>query len=276
MIACVSDVVIGSSEFIYNGFAGRKLYVDGEAHITREGILSLTSGNYNVIGHCFHPVSPFASFVDDNKNGNFLAVPSFSTTFVFSITPNKSIRSGDGMAFVISSTPYLNDGQPGAYLGLNDYRGNQATAFLAIELDTVADPEFLDIDDNHVGIYVNSPVSNKSSSAAYRYIDDDTDNLLNYETLWLSSGNPMQVWVDYDGKTMELDVTLDPVTSMPPSQPLLSYTVNLSSLIALFPSYAYVGFSASTGNKLSRIIRFTDGASARKDRLRHSTTRSCP
>ncbi|KAK3126319.1 hypothetical protein QOZ80_7AG0554830 [Eleusine coracana subsp. coracana] len=163
------------------------------------------------------------------------------------------------MAFVISSTPSLNDGRPGAYMGLNDYQGNKsAPMFLAIELDTVADSEFRDIDNNHVGIDLNNLVSNTSIPAGYRY-NDDVDNMVlpSLEALRLSSGDIMQVWVDYHGEsqgfddkstTMQLDITLAPVPMYKPSQPLLSYTVNMASVFGDSVTRAYVGFSASTGD----------------------------
>ncbi|KAF8715016.1 hypothetical protein HU200_027562 [Digitaria exilis] len=239
LVVCVSDAAgfDTKTEFIYNGFAGSNLQLDGSAYITQEGILSLTTASSDITGHGFHPNPMFVEFQGMYAN------PSFSTTFVFSIAPDYSSRTGEGMAFVISPAADFAAAMPGGYLGLHNYRGN---TFLAIELDTVANQEFKDIDDKHVGIDLNNLVSITSCSAGYSY-QDNTDNIiqLTFEELRLSSGDPMQVWVDYDGGSMNLNVTLALVPMYKPSPPLLSYTVNLST----FLPQAYVGFSASTGDK---------------------------
>lgn len=239
LVVCVSDAAgfDTETEFIYNGFAGSNLQLDGSAYITQEGILSLTTASSDITGHGFHPNPMFVEFQGMYAN------PSFSTTFVFSIAPDYSSRTGEGMAFVISPAADFAAAMPGGYLGLHNYRGN---TFLAIELDTVANQEFKDIDDKHVGIDLNNLVSITSCSAGYSY-QDNTDNIiqLTFEELRLSSGDPMQVWVDYDGGSMNLNVTLALVPMYKPSPPLLSYTVNLST----FLPQAYVGFSASTGDK---------------------------
>jgi len=251
IIICLNDSAAADDfGFLYNGFTGSKLLLDGAASVTQDGILSLTTNSFDITGYGFHPNPlPFTG-----ENG--MAV-SFSSTFVFTITPNPSGRSGDGMALVISARPDLSSrGFPGAYLGLGGpsyYKQNEQ--FFAVELDTVFNGEFKDIDDNHVGIDVSSMVSNFSTTAGYSYTEDD-DNLIstNFEALRLSSGSPMQVWVDYDGESMELNVTLALVPMNKPSLPLLSYTVNMSDHL---PSYydsddsvankLYVGFSAATG-----------------------------
>ncbi|CAN6324324.1 unnamed protein product [Urochloa humidicola] len=237
----VHGTVVGLNEFIYNGFTGSNLHIDGAAYITQEGILSLTtSGSEDITGHGFHP-KPLP-FVQPDKLGTNFVISSFSTTFVFAITPNISRQSGDGLAFVISPTPVLSGSSPGAYLGL------PGSPFFAIELDTVADREFGDIDDNHIGIDVDSLVSITAVSAGYRY-NDNIDNIIvpNFEALRLSSGNPMQVWVEYDATSTELNVTFALVPLFKPTLPLLSFPVNLTSLLGDPLTTAFVGFSASTG-----------------------------
>ncbi|KAK3126318.1 hypothetical protein QOZ80_7AG0554820 [Eleusine coracana subsp. coracana] len=244
LIVCVNDAARGDTEFIYNGFSGSNLHLDGAAYITQDGILSLTTCSSYITGYGFHPMPlRFASFDDYGMDSL-----SFSATFVFAITPDNSRSSGDGMAFVISSSPFVNSGKPAKYLGLN-YQSNSRTAFLAIELDTVLDTEFLGIDNNHVGIDLNNLESIYSRSAGYQcnnYVGNKTTPT--YEALRLSSGDPMQVWVDYNGISMVLNVTLAPISNlMPPSEPLLSYTVNLSNYFEDSHAQAYyVGFSATT------------------------------
>ena len=59
----------------------------------------------------------------------------------------------------------------------------------------------------------------------------------------LISGDPMQVWVDYDAATMVLKVAPAPVTataSAPKRMPLLSYHCNLSTVLVLAAGAAVV------------------------------------
>nr|CAD1839606.1 unnamed protein product [Ananas comosus var. bracteatus] len=64
----------------------------------------------------------------------------------------------------------------------------------------------------------------------------------------------MQVWVDYDGADAKLNVTLSPVnaigtSTMKPTIPLISFAVNLSTV--LLDWAMYVGFSSSMGSMMS-------------------------
>ncbi|GJN19989.1 hypothetical protein PR202_gb07310 [Eleusine coracana subsp. coracana] len=64
----------------------------------------------------------------------------------------------------------------------------------------------------------------------------------------LESGEPIQAWVDYDGVTKVLNVTIAPVsvTTTRPRRPLISRAVDL--LPVFKNDMYYVGFSATTGN----------------------------
>ncbi|THU46832.1 hypothetical protein C4D60_Mb09t09040 [Musa balbisiana] len=130
-----------------------------------------------------------------------------------------------------------------AYLGLFNQSsvGNSNNHVLAIEIDTIYNPEFLDIDDNHVGIDINSLISNASHAAGY--YSNDT-GLFRY--LSLRSEQAMQVWIDYDGHEMQLNVTMAPIPMAKPHKPLLSATIDLSGVLLSYPMY--VGFSSSSGS----------------------------
>jgi hypothetical protein len=54
----------------------------------------------------------------------------------------------------------------------------------------------------------------------------------------------MQVWVEFDGDTLQLNITLAQIRMPKPSQPFLSSIVDISSLIL---DTMYVGFSSSIG-----------------------------
>ncbi|KAL1197277.1 putative L-type lectin-domain containing receptor kinase I.1 [Cardamine amara subsp. amara] len=154
------------------------------------------------------------------------------------------VPSGQGIAFVLSSSRDLREADQVGSLGLlnRSTDGSPSSHILAVELDTTQSAEFEDIDNNHVGIDVNSLQSVESASASY-YSDIKRKN----KSLKLLSGDPIQVWIDY--KDSLLNVTLAPLRNQKPSKPLLSRSINLT---AIFPDRkAFVGFSASTGALIS-------------------------
>ena len=245
----LSVSAIGKHEFIYHGFSGNNLTMDGDASVF-DGLLRLTSGKAHETGHAFYPYplnfTDAAAIVPNNNSSS--PVPSFSTTFVFAI--NSAYPDGlasDGLAFVLSYTTELyTTGSAGQFLGLlNQWNnGNSSNRLLAIELDTIQNTEFGDIDGNHIGIDVNSLRSNASHTAGYYYSDDDGAL---FHNLSLTSGKPMQVWVDYDSKLTMLNVSIAPYnrSSIKPTKSLLSVTYHLSSL--LHTTTVYAGFSSATG-----------------------------
>ncbi|KAJ0021305.1 hypothetical protein Pint_32758 [Pistacia integerrima] len=222
------------NQFIYHGFSESKLHLDGMAEILSNGLLQLTNATQLQTGHAFYPFSFKFN------------VSSFSTNFVFAIVPDPNNKlSGHGMAFVISPSLDLSKGTPTEYLGLfnpSNY-GLSTNHILAVELDTVQTAEFNDINGNHVGIDVNNLESNESATATY-FSDKEVKNI----TLELASGNPMQIWIDFNETEKLLNVTLAPIRIPKPNRPLLSTSIDLSQI---FLDSMYVGFSASTGTRVS-------------------------
>ncbi|XXG54506.1 hypothetical protein AAC387_Pa03g2369 [Persea americana] len=229
-------------DFKYNGFltAAENMSLDGLAQITPNGLLRLTNTTRQERGHAFysHPI-PF----NDSSSGNAL---SFSTTFVMAIVPESSGINGHGMAFVISSSKEITTSIASQYMGLFNFsnNGNSLNRIVAIEFDTVKNLEFHDIDDNHVGIDVNSLVSVNSTPAAY-FTDGRNGGFRN---LSLASGSPIQVWVEYSGLEKQISITLSPTNVAKPNLPLLSLDMDLS---ALMEDAMYVGFSSATGTIVS-------------------------
>ncbi|RRT63083.1 hypothetical protein B296_00013942 [Ensete ventricosum] len=225
----------GGDIFTYSGFRGANLTLDGVAAISSDGLLVVTNTTTQIKGHAFHP-SPL--HFRNPSNGTIF---SFSTTFVFGFVSEFTNLSGNGMAFLVSPTMDFSKALGSQYLGLfnQSNNGNSTNHVLAIELDSIFNPEFTDMNDNHVGIDINGLKSNKSQSAGY-YADDT--GLLN--PLSLRNCEAMQVWVDYDGQTKLINVTLAPVPLAKPHKPLLSDTIDLSSVLS---DPMYVGFSSSTG-----------------------------
>lgn len=218
------------NQFIYNGFQGANLHLDGLANILPNGLLVLTNTSMQLSGHVFYP-QPF----------NLNATQSFSTSFVFAMYPDVEAHGGHGIAFVISPSMNFEQAVPAEYLGLFNLSNNglPSNHIFAVELDTIQNAAFGDIDGNHVGIDINGLTSNDSASAAYY----DAEGQAN-RSLTLTSRQAMQVWIDYDGDERLMNVTLAPLQYPKPDRPLLSTHLNLSSV---FMDSMYVGFSASTG-----------------------------
>lgn len=224
------------TEFTFNGFAGANLTLDGIASITSSGLLRLTNDSIRGKGHAFYP-APF--YFHDSSNGKIL---SFSTMFVFGIISGFPDLNGHGIAFTISPTKDLSNAFANNYIGLfNDTNnGNLTNHIIAVELDTIYSSEFSDIDDNHVGIDVNSLISSNSSTAGYY-----PDGANHFKNISLTSRRAIQVWVDYDGKESSLSVTLAPIGISKPQKPSLSSFIDLSKVLL---NSMYVGFSSSTGD----------------------------
>ncbi|KAK1302369.1 L-type lectin-domain containing receptor kinase IV.1 [Acorus calamus] len=219
-----------NESFIFNGFRGANMSLNSQAKITSNGLLRLTNTTKQQMGHAFYPTSL-------HFNKSF----SFSTTFVFAIVPRDAQVSGNGIAFVLSPNTDLPGSKPNQYLGLfnSQNNGNSSNHIVAVELDTILNNEFGDIDDNHVGIDVNGLRSVKAHTAGY--FSDGTNR--GFRNLGLISGQPMQLWVEYDGPNKELNVTLSPIRVSKPV-PLMSITMDLSEFTL---DSMYAGFSSTTG-----------------------------
>lgn len=222
-------------EFIYHGFkqVGTNLSLDGVAEIQHNGILKLTNDTTRLVGHAFyHTPIKF-------KNSTTGKAFSFSTAFAFAIVPEYEKLGGHGLAFTISEKKELR-ALPSQYLGLLNSSNslNSNHHIVAIEFDTVQDFEFGDINDNHVGIDINSLRSNASVSASYFSQHSSSKQDLN-----LKSGKKIQAWIDYDSAQNILNVTLS-LSSTKPTSSILSFPVDLSPILQ---DTMYVGFSASTG-----------------------------
>ncbi|KAL1209937.1 L-type lectin-domain containing receptor kinase IV.1 [Cardamine amara subsp. amara] len=222
-----------------NGFnPPNNISLQGITTVTPNGLLKLTNTTVQKTGHAFY-TKPIR--FKDSPNGT---VFSFSTTFVFAIHSQISILSGHGIAFVVAPKPSLSSGTASQYLGLFNItnNGNSSNNIFAVELDTIRSTEFNDIDDNHVGIDIDSLTSVESFRAGW------WDEKRQFKNLSLISRKPMQVWVDYDGGTNKIDVTMAPFNEDKPSKPLVSTVRDLSAVLL---QDMFVGFSSATGSVLS-------------------------
>uniref|UniRef100_A0A0D9X0P3 non-specific serine/threonine protein kinase n=1 Tax=Leersia perrieri TaxID=77586 RepID=A0A0D9X0P3_9ORYZ len=233
----------GDGQFTYQGFATANLTLDGLAAVTANGLLALTNATYQAKAHAFHPAPlRFLGETAAAANASAAVARSFSTSFVFAIVSGYDGLSDHGLAFMVAPTANLSTANAGQYLGLLNATSGAASggaSILAVELDTIMNPEFRDISSNHVGVDVNSLVSMQAQPAGY-YGDGDGA----FRELRLNSRKPMQVWVDYDDEAKQINVTLSPVKVSKPKKPLISQAIDLSTVMA---EEMYVGFSSATG-----------------------------
>ncbi|KAG5554558.1 hypothetical protein RHGRI_012199 [Rhododendron griersonianum] len=223
--------------FTFNNFkaASPNLTLEGIAEFIPSGLLALTNGTRRgQAGHAFFP-TPFPFNASPKATAS-----SFSTSFIFSISPEYPTVSGQGIAFVLAPAPGLPGAFPNQFLGLfnETNNGNIANHVVAVELDTIQNMEFQDINDNHVGIDINGLESNVSKPAGYY------SNGM-FKDLSLISGKAMQVWVEYDGGKKEMNVTMAPVGLPKPNTPLLNLSKDLSPILN---QTIYIGFSSSSGS----------------------------
>lgn len=231
---------LDDDQFIYGtGFIDSNLDLSGATVIKPSGALRLTNTSLNVIGHAFHPTPIPISNTSS----------SFSTHFVFQIVPSASNNNGGyGLAFTLSPSPHFPGATYGHYLGVfnesND--GLPSNHVFMVEFDTVNGfNEELDTDGNHIGINVNGMNSTASEPAAY-YVAGSRSKK---EEFRLEDKQPIQAWIEYDGISKVVNVTVSPLgASGKPAVPLMSEVIDLSDVLQ---ENMYAGFSAATGQKSS-------------------------
>ncbi|VVB04956.1 unnamed protein product [Arabis nemorensis] len=196
------------TSFVFNGFGQANLSLDGSATLLPNGLLQLAKDSQHQMGHAFikKPIGFSSS-----------TLLSFTTHFVCALVPKPGFEGGHGITFLISPSVDFTQAQPTRYLGIFNASTNGFTSshLFAVELDTVRNLDFHETNNNHVGIDVNSPISVESAPASYFSITEQKNVSIN-----LSCGDPIQVWVDYEGTV--LNVSVAPLEAGKPSRPLLS------------------------------------------------------
>ncbi|KAF3442651.1 hypothetical protein FNV43_RR16567 [Rhamnella rubrinervis] len=159
--------------------------------------------------------------------GNRRIIASFNSTFVLRITA-KSALGGEGLAFILADHTPLPENSHGKWLGIVNARtdGSSLSKVVAVEFDTRKSYEE-DIDDNHVGLDVNSIYSKKQ---------------VPLYGVKLSAGDDITVKIQYDGKNISV---FFPLTDETVKNLVFSMPLDLSDLLL---QNTFVGFSASTGN----------------------------
>lgn len=166
------------------------------------------------------------------------------------MAPYRNILPGHGLVFIVVSKTGIDGVSSSQNLGFlnrtND--GNPNNHVFGVEFDVFKNQEFDDIDDNHVGINLNSLKSTVAHSAGYW--QDDRSGAADDKSLKklkLNNGENYQVWIDYSDSFM--NVTMARVGMKRPSNPLLSVPLNLSDI---FEDEMYIGFTSSTGALVER------------------------
>ncbi|KAI3492297.1 hypothetical protein L1887_43227 [Cichorium endivia] len=152
---------------------------------------------------------------------------SFYTQFSFTIIPPPPpCLSGEGIAFLITSD--LNS-LPDS-IGSIGLPKSLDSSFLAVEFDTKFDEGLGDINNNHVGIDLDSISSVASVDLTTNGIDLKSGKQINAWIEYRSPENVIQIWVGY--------------TKIKPESPILALSIDLSKRLN---GSMYVGFSAANG-----------------------------
>ncbi|KAI5059801.1 hypothetical protein GOP47_0026120 [Adiantum capillus-veneris] len=167
---------------------------------------------------------------------------SFSTSFTFSIATNQTDITADGFTFVVAPNNLLptTRSASGAAMGLFDvdfYKGSNASMLqiVAVEYDTFLNLEYVDPDDNHVGLDINSLTSTINQSLPSELVLKSTN-----------VSRRLITWIDYDAVAHQLDVHLAVAPALKESATkVLSYSK--LSLWDHVKGTSFVGFTAGTG-----------------------------
>ncbi|XP_044460795.1 L-type lectin-domain containing receptor kinase VII.1-like [Mangifera indica] len=223
-------------DFVFNGFNSSNLLYYGSATVESR-ILTLTNETSFTIGRALYPIKI------PTKKPNTSYVYPFSTSFIFAMAPYKNTFRGHGLVLLFVPFTGIQGATSAQNLGLfnrsNNFNRNNHV--FGIEFDVFKNEEFDDIDDNHVGIDVNSLNSVSAKPAGY-WPDNSNDDAKSFKKLKLNNGENYQVWIDYAESF--INVTMAVAGMERPKRPLLNVSLNLSHV---FEDRMYVGFTASTG-----------------------------
>ncbi|CAN1229417.1 L-type lectin-domain containing receptor kinase VII.1 [Linum grandiflorum] len=170
-------------DFIFNSFNSGNLLLYGSAAVDAE-ILTLTNSTAFTIGRALFP--------QKIRTRNSSHVLPFSTSFIFAMAPYEDALPGHGLVFLFVPFTGISGASSSQNLGfLNRTNDNDPnTHVFGVEFDVFANQEFNDIDDNHVGIDLNSLTSRFANTAGYW--PDSGRGGSDFKPLKLNSGQLVQ------------------------------------------------------------------------------------
>ncbi|XP_075505504.1 L-type lectin-domain containing receptor kinase VII.1-like [Primulina tabacum] len=244
-IVMIFLIIIGHTsaiDFLFNGFGSSDVSLYGNATI-QSRVLTLTNDTTFSIGRALYPTKVVT------KQENTSVVLPFSTSFIFVMAPYVGVLPGHGIVFLFVPHTGIQGTSSSQNLGLFNFSNNglPSNHVFGVEFDVFKNQEFHDINDNHVGIDVNSLTSVSAYEAGYwpDQLEDDgggSSDSNSFKKLKLNNWKNYQVWIDYvDGI---VNATMAPVGVKRPKKPLLSVPINLSEI---FEDQMFVGFTSSTG-----------------------------
>ncbi|KAL3690159.1 hypothetical protein R1sor_016468 [Riccia sorocarpa] len=229
--APVSSINIEDSKFSCAG-SGGNLRCSRNATTTTNGLLKLTpDGNDNATLGQYASTFGVALYKDPvqimNRSSNQAA--SLNISFSFQIRGGSQYGPGDGLAFVMfSSGNWV--GEPGSSFGAFDENGRASVETLAVEFDTVENPE-VDDDPNHVGVDTTSTRSEEAKKLPFALI----------------ATTRVYAWIEYHAESLLLEVRANSLPERP-ADAIISYNRNLMDVFNV--DNVWVGFSAGNGDCL--------------------------
>ncbi|XP_022633592.1 probable L-type lectin-domain containing receptor kinase VII.2 isoform X1 [Vigna radiata var. radiata] len=227
-------ISVSANEFVYNrNFNSSNVKLYGNATI-QNSILTLTNKTFFSIGRAFYPQKI------KTKPSNSSTVLPFATSFIFSVSPCENFPIAHGFAFLFAPVMAVNGALSGNYLGLfnRSTSGNSSNHVFAVEFDDFRNEEFNEENDNHVGVDLNSIISEYSEPAGFWGGREGEE----WEDLKLADGRNYQVWIEFEDSV--INVTMAPAGKKKPLRPLISKPINLSWVLL---DEMYMGFSGATG-----------------------------
>ncbi|XP_058763578.1 L-type lectin-domain containing receptor kinase VII.1-like [Vicia villosa] len=226
-----------SIDFIFNSFNSSTISLFGNSTIDSH-ILTLTHHQTFSIGRALYPHKI------PTKNSSSSHVYPFSTSFIFSMAPFKDTLPGHGLVFIFTPLKGIQGTSSAQHLGLFNLtnNGDSNNHVFGVEFDVFMNQEFEDINDNHVGIDVNSLTSVVSHDAGFWIDDAKSGKDQIFKKLVLNNGENYQVWIDYEDSLINVSMAKSGMKK--PVKPLLNVSVNLSDV---FEDEMFVGFTSSTG-----------------------------
>ena len=111
------EAASADDQFVYSGFAGANVTLDGAAVVTSSGLLELTNGTLRQKAHAIHPAQ--LRFREASNGTGTGTARSFSASFVFGILCPDADACGHGIVLFVAPASYdLATAFPSQYIGL--------------------------------------------------------------------------------------------------------------------------------------------------------------